>query len=57
MKKEKPETPRRPYQAPELRKVRIRLDEALLTGCKTGQQLGPSSVGCGSGSPCHDITS
>jgi hypothetical protein len=37
---------RRPYEAPRLRKVQVRLDEAVLQSCKISNQLGPLGVGC-----------
>jgi hypothetical protein len=38
---------RRPYEAPRLGKVKVRLDEAVLQTCKVSEQLGPAVIGCG----------
>ena len=59
MKKKHGGKPRRkPYEPPRLVKIEIRLEEALLGGCKITGQFGPGAVGCSpGGTSCHNITS
>jgi hypothetical protein len=41
------------YRKPEIKRVKLVPEEAVLGGCKTSGELGPDGLGCGIGSsPC-----
>jgi hypothetical protein len=39
--------PKKPYIKPEIRRVLLRPEEAVLGGCKNTGQMGPSGADCG----------
>jgi hypothetical protein len=43
---------KKPYSKPELSKVPLRPEEAVLAFCKIKQSTGPSKANCGIGQPC-----
>jgi hypothetical protein len=44
---------RQPYVAPEIRRIQLAVDEALMSICKSGLGEGPISPGCfGEGGSC-----
>ena len=44
---------RRPYVAPEILRIRLAVDEALMSICKSGLGVGPLGPGCfGEGGSC-----
>lgn len=59
--KDKPEQetqqPRKPYRKPELRKVMLKPDEAVLGYCKTDNKRGPGIGVCDSPVRCYVIGS
>ena len=45
--------PRQPYVAPEIRRIQLTVDEALMSICKSGLGVGPLGPGClGEGGSC-----
>lgn len=47
---------KKPYRKPELTKVPLRPEEAVLTGCKTNGRPGPFNP-CNSAGSCSTLTS
>jgi hypothetical protein len=43
---------KRPYVAPEIRKVHLRPEEAVLGNCKHGMANGPGNATCATGGSC-----
>ena len=44
---------RQPYVAPEIRRIQLTVDEALMSICKSGLGVGPLGPGClGEGGSC-----
>ncbi len=44
---------RQPYVAPEIRRIQLTVDEALMSICKSGLGIGPLGPGCfGEGGSC-----
>jgi len=41
-----PNPPRQPYQKPALVQVKLIVEEAVFTSCKTGTMSGPGGAGC-----------
>jgi hypothetical protein len=48
---------KRPYVTPEVRKVNLRPEEAVLGNCKTGGATGPGTPNCTTGGSCFSIGS
>ena len=48
---------RRPYVTPEIRKVHLRPEEAVLGNCKNGSLSGPGNATCSTGGNCFTIGS
>jgi hypothetical protein len=52
-----PDGPRRPYAKPEVRKVHLRPEEAVLGNCKAGTISGPGVPTCTMSGNCFSIGS
>jgi hypothetical protein len=50
--REKEVRAKRPYIRPEVKKVQLRPEEAVLGGCKTTSGTGPAAASCGFPSYC-----
>jgi hypothetical protein len=48
---------KKPYVKPEIKKVELRPEEAVLGNCKTGVSAGPGSGTCNTPSACSAIGS
>ena len=48
---------KKPYAKPEVKKVRLKPEEAVLGGCKTGSTSGPAQGICNSPTTCPTIVS
>ena len=49
--------PRKPYVKPQLTRVTLRPEEAVLAACKRGGVGGPGQPNCTAPAACFDITS
>ena len=49
--------PRKPYTKPEVTKVSLRPEEAVLGACKAGRVSGPGQPRCGVPAPCSSLGS
>jgi hypothetical protein len=47
MKKKDAQQPKKSYSKPELRRILLRPEEAVLGGCKSANTAGPGSGDCG----------
>lgn len=50
-------TGRRPYVTPEVRKVHLRPEEAVLGNCKSSNVAGPGNATCASAGNCFTLGS
>lgn len=48
---------KKPYSKPDIKKVPLRPEEAVLGFCKTSGQFGPGSSGCQTPAPCSGLGS
>ena len=48
---------RKPYAKPEVTKVSLRPEEAVLGACKAGRVAGPGQPRCGVPAPCSSLGS
>ena len=48
---------KKPYVKPEVRRVMLRPEEAVLGACKTGKISGPGQGKCSAPSACSSLTS
>jgi hypothetical protein len=48
---------KKPYVKPEVRRVMLRPEEAVLASCKTSKISGPQQAKCSAPSPCSAATS
>ena len=54
-KEKKTSTIRKPYSKPQLERVQLIAEEAVLLACKTGNRVGPGVHNCNPGSSdCHN---
>lgn len=51
------ERKKRPYTKPEVRRVLLRPEEAVLAACKTSKLAGPGQTRCGIPGPCSSLRS
>ena len=50
-------TPKKPYDKPELKRVMLRPEEAVLGACKTNRSSGPGQGRCSAPSACSSLSS
>lgn len=48
---------KRPYGKPEIKRVSLTPEEAVLGACKAGNRLGPGQATCTTPAPCSSIGS
>lgn len=48
---------KKPYSTPQIRRVELRAEEAVLGACKTGSKVGPAQPTCNVPSACSSMGS
>jgi hypothetical protein len=55
--KSHPAKTKKPYTKPEIRKVQLKPDEAVLGNCKNTGIVGPAAYNCNPGTQCSTLSS
>jgi hypothetical protein len=50
-------TGKKPYKKPEVKKVQLKPEEAVLGACKSSGNVGPAALNCTTGSACSSLGS